>query len=136
MTARRRVAPVALFLALLAAAGPVRGGHGPGPPPAIAPDHLRRLQDAGDPVVVVDLRPAEAFRQRRVRGARSLPLAELPRRLAEIPASTRVVLYGASPEEAAWAYEALRERGYRLTLVLEGGLPAWVRLGLPVDPPR
>jgi rhodanese-related sulfurtransferase len=45
----------------------------------------------------------------------------------------RVVLYGATPEEVAAAYQALRDAGYRNVMVLAGGFPAWLRLGLPVE---
>jgi 3-mercaptopyruvate sulfurtransferase SseA len=44
-----------------------------------------------------------------------------------------VVLYAGTPEDAAAAYQALREVGHRNVMVLAGGLPAWLRLGFPVE---
>lgn len=102
-------------------------------PLAIAPEDVQRYREAGEEIVVIDLRPVEAFRRSHVRRARSLPLEDLRRRLGEIPRAGRVVLCAATPEEAAAAYQALRDAGHRNVMVLAGELPAWLRLGLPVE---
>jgi rhodanese-related sulfurtransferase len=124
-------------LAVGAGGAPVHAVHVPGDTPlAIAPEDVQRYRDAGEEVVVVDLRSPDAFRAGHLPRARSLPLGQLPRREAEVPRSGRVVLYGATPEEAAAAYRALREAGYRNVMVLAGGLPAWIRLGFPLEASR
>lgn len=105
-------------------------------PLAIAPEDLQRYQEAREDVVVIDLRPPEAFRAGHLPHAQSLPLGELRRRAVEVPRAGRVVLYGATPEEAAAGYQALREAGHRNVMVLAGGLPAWIRLGFPVEVAR
>jgi rhodanese-related sulfurtransferase len=113
---------------------PARAVHAPTDSPlAIAPEDVQRYREAGEEVVVIDLRPAEAFRRGRVARAQSLPLGDLRRRLGEVPRTGRVVLYAATPEEAAAAYQALRDAGHRNVMVLAGGLSAWLRLGLPVE---
>jgi rhodanese-related sulfurtransferase len=101
----------------------------------MTPEDVQRYREAGEDVVVVDLRPPDAFRTGHLPRARSLPLGELRGREAEIPRSGRVVLYAATPEEAA-AYRALREAGHRNVMVLAGGLSAWIRLGLPMEAAR
>ena len=105
-------------------------------PLAIACEDVQRYREAGEDVVVIDLRPLEAFRSGHLPRARSLPLDEVRRREAEIPRTGRVVLYASTPEEAAAAYQALREAGHRNVMVLAGGLPAWIRLGYPVETSR
>ena len=105
-------------------------------PLAIACEDVQRYREAGEDVVVIDLRPPEAFRSGHLPRARSLPLGEVRRREAEIPRTGRVVLYASTPEEAAAAYQALREAGHRNVMVLAGGLPAWIRLGYPVETSR
>jgi rhodanese-related sulfurtransferase len=105
-------------------------------PLAIACEDVQRYREAGEDVVLIDLRPPEAFRSGHLPRARSLPLDEVRRREAEIPRTGRVVLYARTPEEAAAAYQALREAGHRNVMVLAGGLPAWIRLGYPVETSR
>jgi rhodanese-related sulfurtransferase len=117
-----------------AAAMAVHAAHAPTDAPLlIAPEDVQRYRDAGEDVIVIDLRPPDAFRGAHLRGARSLPLGELRKRKAEVPRAGRVVLYAATPEEAAVAYQALRDAGHRNVMVLAGGLSAWLRLGLPVE---
>ena len=105
-------------------------------PLAIAPGDVQRYREAGEDVLVIDLRPPDAFRAGHLSHARSVPLGEVRRREAEIPKAGRVVLYGGTPEEAAAAYQALRDAGHRNIMVLAGGLPAWVRLGFPLETTR
>ena len=105
-------------------------------PLAIACEDVQRYREAGEDVVLIDLRPPEAFRSGHLPRARSLSLDEVRRREAEIPRTGRVVLYASTPEEAAAAYQALREAGHRNVMVLAGGLPAWIRLGYPVETSR
>ena len=101
----------------------------------IAPERAKRLLDGGEKLWFIDLRTAVEFKQRRLPGARSIPLTELERRYHEIPKAGRVVLYCACPPgkvEEASAYQLLRNFGYRNVSVLEGGFEEWVRRGYPV----
>jgi len=123
-----------LALAVLGFGSPLWAVHAPTDAPlAIAPEDVQRLREAGETVVLVDLRPAVAFGRGHAAGARSLPLAELRRRQAELPRAGRVVLYGQTAEETAAAYQSLRDAGYRNVMVLAGGLRTWMSLGLPVE---
>jgi rhodanese-related sulfurtransferase len=85
---------------------------------------LARLAD-GD-VVLVDVRPAEEYAAGHIEGARSVPLAELERRLAELPHDTEIVAYCRGPF-CAYAHEAVRRlRGAgRAARRLEDGWPEW-----------
>lgn len=105
-------------------------------PLAIAPEDVQRYREAGEEVVVIDLRPPDAFRAGHLSHARSVPFGEMRRRETEIPRAGRVVLYAGTPEEAAAAYQALRDAGHRNVMVLAGGLAAWVRLGYPLETTR
>ena len=58
-------------------------------------------------VVLVDVRPTEEFAAGHIEGAKSIPLAELERRLAELPADREVVAYCRGPF-CAYAHEAVR----------------------------
>ncbi|MGE0876598.1 MAG: ArsR/SmtB family transcription factor [Burkholderiales bacterium] len=85
-------------------------------------------------VTVLDVRPAEEFAAGHVPGAVNIPIAELARRLAELPKSREVVAYCRGP----WclmsfdAVALLRKRG-RKARRLQDGLPEWRAAGLPVE---
>ena len=67
---------------------------------------LARLR-RGD-IVLVDVRPEEEYAAGHIEGARSIPLDELERRLAELPPDTDVVAYCRGPF-CAFAHEAVRQ---------------------------
>jgi rhodanese-related sulfurtransferase/predicted transcriptional regulator len=92
-------------------------------------DLLERL--AKRDVVLVDVRPPEEFAAGHIEGARSIPLAELERRLAELPADREVVAYCRGPF-CAYAHEAVRQLtdAGRKASRLEDGWPEW-RLAHP-----
>ena len=104
--------------------------------PTLAPDRVARLIAAGEPVVFIDLRPVEAYRQAHVRGARSVPRRDLGWRLGDVPRDGQVVLYSDSDRETSEAYAFLWERGYRNVAVLADGLAGWVQRRLPTGPVR
>ena len=85
---------------------------------------------------VLDVRPEDEFQQGHLPSALNIPLAQLERRLAELPADREVVAYCRGP----WcvlsfeAVAALRQRGYQARR-LEDGFPEWKVAGLPVTHP-
>jgi rhodanese-related sulfurtransferase len=98
---------------------------------SITQSELRRRIRSGD-VVVIDVRPAAEFDAGHVSGARSLPLADLSRRLRDLPKDTEVVAYCRGPYcvYADDAVRLLRRRGYQARR-LEDGYPEWAQAGLP-----
>jgi rhodanese-related sulfurtransferase len=122
---------VGAVLALVTAAP---AGHGGVPTVALTePDYLKWLIDSRQPVVVVDLRPSSEFRRGHLPGAVSVPLAELERRIAEIPTTPMVVLYCRCPlEEAAGAYHVLEAKGYANHVVLQEGYDGWIKRRYPL----
>ena len=94
---------------------------------------LSRLQ-AGEPLVVVDVRPPEEYRAAHIPGALSIPLPELEQRLRELPRDREIVAYCRGPY-CAYAPEAvrrLRESGLRARNLLDG-LPEWSAAGNRVE---
>jgi hypothetical protein len=59
----------------------------------IGVERVKAQLDAGSPPVLVDVRSAEEYRAGHLPSARSIPLEMLPKRIAEIPRDTPVVLY-------------------------------------------
>src|SRR5438309_4147000 len=100
--------------------------------PVTRAELLRRLQ-RGEDVVVLDVRPTEEFAAGHLPPALSIPLAELRRRLRELPRDKEVVAYCRGPY-CAFAHKAVRilqQAGFRARR-LEDGLPEWRAAGLPV----
>ena len=100
--------------------------------PVSREDLLARLQDGM--VTVLDVRPEDEFAVGHLPGALNIPLAELERRLGELPADREVIAYCRGPYcvLSFEAVAALRERGYRVHR-LEDGYPEWKAAGLPVE---
>lgn len=94
---------------------------------------LTRRLTRGD-VIVLDVRPDVEFRAGHIRGALSLPVTNLAKRLRGLPKDVDVVAYCRGPY-CVFADDAVRtltRRGYRAAR-LEDGYPEWVRAGLPVE---
>jgi rhodanese-related sulfurtransferase len=87
-------------------------------------DLLARLA-RGD-IVLVDVRPEAEYEAGHIEGARSIPLDELERRLAELPPDAEVVAYCRGPF-CAYAHEAVRQlhAAGRTARRLEEGWPEW-----------
>jgi rhodanese-related sulfurtransferase len=86
-------------------------------------------------VVLVDVRPESEFAAGHIEGARSIPLDELERRLAELPPEAEVVAYCRGPF-CAYAHDAVRRlRAHgRTARRLEDGWPEWRLAGKPTIP--
>lgn len=93
---------------------------------------LRRRMRDGD-VTVIDVRPEEEYQAGHIPGALTIPVAQLKRRLAEIPKNREVVAYCRGPY-CVFSVEAvglLRKHGYRARRTNEG-FPDWRASGLPI----
>ena len=98
----------------------------------ITRDDLRtRLRD-GD-VVVLDVRPPAEYAAGHIRGALSIPIADLKSRLRDIPDGAEVVAYCRGPYcvYADEAVRALTKKGIR-AVRLEDGFPEWADARLPI----
>jgi len=85
-------------------------------------------------VTVLDVRPPEEYAAGHIRGAINLPLAELAKRLDEIPRDKEIVAYCRGPY-CLLAFDAVAElrKSGRTARRLEDGFPEWKSAGLPVD---
>jgi len=82
---------------------------------------------------VLDVRPEDEFAHGHLPGALNIPLAQLERRLAELPADREIVAYCRGPW-CVLSFEAvavLRQLGYQVRR-LEDGFPEWKMAGLPI----
>lgn len=93
---------------------------------------ILRRAEAGE-VIVLDVRPAEEYAAAHLPHARSLPVRELKKRIAEIPKDVPVVAYCRGPFclMAKDAVEQLRKKGYQ-AFHLTDGVAEWRARGLPI----
>lgn len=114
----------------------VQAGHDDEYVEPISAERVKKLIESGEKFVFVDLRPAGDFQKAHLPGALSIPIAELAKRLGEIPKAGRVVLYCACPPggvDESYSYWMLRDKGYRNIAVLENGFSEWTRRKFPTE---
>ena len=106
-------------------------GDRPGEPVSMQ-ELLKRARSAD--VVVLDTRPASEYEAGHIAGAISVPVADLRRRLKELPKTREYVAYCRGPYcvYADQAVELLQAKGRRARRLLEG-FPEWRAAGLPVE---
>lgn len=104
----------------------------------ITADRVKLLLEAGEKPVLIDLRPVKEFKQKRLPGARSIPMTEVHKRLEEIPRAGRVVLYSTTPrnEIIDEVYQYLDDQGYRNVAVMVEGFQGWVKRKYPIESGR
>src|SRR5919106_71605 len=103
----------------------------------LSADRVKQLMDAGEKLVFIDLRPAKDYQEKRLPGARSIPLAEVASRFGEIPKSGRVILYcDCKPYDVADRAVFLEYRGFKNIFILPDGYSGWVKRGYPVETTR
>lgn len=88
-------------------------------------------------VVVIDVRPRTEYEAAHLPFARSMPMAEIEQRLAELPTDVEIVAYCRGPfcllsEEAV---ALLTAKGYRVRKLLDG-VSEWLAAGFPVEAPE
>jgi molybdopterin/thiamine biosynthesis adenylyltransferase/rhodanese-related sulfurtransferase/molybdopterin converting factor small subunit len=92
---------------------------------------LQALQARGEDLVLIDVREPHEFEIARIPGARLIPLATLPERLAELDSSRPIVLHCHHGTRSMRALEMLRRAGFRKLRNLRGGIDSWSR---EIDP--
>lgn len=97
----------------------------------ITPRDLQTLREQGAAPLLLDVRSPLEFEGERIEEARLVPLDELDARLDEIPEQAETVVVCRTGVRATLAAETLARAG-RKACVLEGGMVAWRRAGLPV----
>jgi rhodanese-related sulfurtransferase len=85
-------------------------------------------------VLVLDVRESIEWKAGRIPGALHIPLAHIPSRRRELPRDKTIVTVCRSGHRSGLAARGLQHAGYQIEN-LDGGMKAWARAGLPLDPP-
>ncbi|MFJ8196469.1 rhodanese-like domain-containing protein [Streptomyces sp. NPDC096152] len=88
-------------------------------------DELRRLLESDEPPLVLDVRNAGEREAGFIDGSLHIPLAELARRIDEIPAGRPLVVHCAGGHRSSIAASLLRHKGRADVSDLLGGYAAW-----------
>ena len=99
---------------------------------ALTPHAAQRLLEAGE-AILIDVRGFDEFAAGRAEPAKCIPLADLERRLAEIPSGKTICVMCTSGNRSAMAVERLRALGIPNIVDVQGGFKAWEAAGLPVQ---
>lgn len=101
-----------------------------------AEDARVQMESARPPWYVIDVRDSRAWVTRgRISGAALVPLEDLEANVEDLHVRTDqvVLLYGDDERRALAAARILASHGFPHLRVLQGGLDAWSRAGLPVE---
>jgi rhodanese-related sulfurtransferase len=96
-------------------------------------DELRRLLDREEPPLVLDVRNTAEREEGFIEGSLHIPLAELSRRIDEIPADRPLVVHCAGGHRSSIAASLLRHQGRTDVSDLIGGYGAWLALPASAD---
>ena len=91
---------------------------------SIEPADFRKQMEGGNAPQVVDVRTPSEWESGHIDGALHIPLAELPARMAEVPAGPVAVFCG-SGYRSAIAHSLLLRSGHRDVVDILGGWKAW-----------
>jgi len=90
---------------------------------------LRERLDAGEEIVIVDVRDAPELAGGVLPGAVHIPLPELEARWTELEGADEVVCYCAVGRRSMMAAKLLRKKGLINATSLEDGIPGWQQAG-------
>ena len=101
-------------------------------------DEVKARLDRGEQFTFIDSRNPKAWgeAETKIAGALRVPDDEVEQNLSEISHERTVITYCTCPHEASAAKtaEQLAEHGYKNVHPLFGGMEAWEKEGLPVEP--
>jgi rhodanese-related sulfurtransferase len=97
-------------------------------------NEFQRMQDAGEKLVLIDVREDREWEAGHAQDAIHLSKGLIERDIERtIPdRSTTMVLYCGGGYRSALATDSIRKMGYENAISLDGGWKAWVDAGLPV----
>src|SRR6195256_3609052 len=100
----------------------------------ITPVDLKKRLDAGDDVLILDVREPNEYQINRIAGSVLIPLGELPRRYAELPKDKDIVAHCKMGGRSAKAMEFLQTVGFKRVKNLRGGILEWIDKVDPSQP--
>lgn len=97
----------------------------------IAPSELKHRFDAGEPIVLLDVREPDEIATASLPGATVIRMAEIPARFTELPRDVPIAVMCHHGARSELVTRFLNDNGYERAMNLAGGIDAW---SLSVDP--
>ncbi|CCQ74326.1 putative Rhodanese-like protein [Magnetospira sp. QH-2] len=107
--------------------------------PFVPVDELKGKMDAGEDLVVIDVRTNSEFAEGRVPGSVNLPLGDISAKLNQLGGALDdykthpVYAICRTDNRSANAARALKKAGFANLKVVSGGVSAWKRKSYPVE---
>jgi adenylyltransferase/sulfurtransferase len=98
--------------------------------PEITVEELKRRQDSGEDIFVLDVREPHEYQISNL-GGYLIPLGDLPKRVSELDSSREIVAHCKMGGRSAKAVDFMRQAGFTKVKNLKGGINAWAE---KVDP--
>jgi sulfur-carrier protein adenylyltransferase/sulfurtransferase len=92
---------------------------------------LKRMHDAGEPFVLLDVREDDEFEMARLPWAKHVPMGQVAERLGELPKDQPIVVMCHGGRRSQRVAQFLRQNGFAEVANLTGGIDAWSR---EIDP--
>jgi rhodanese-related sulfurtransferase len=83
-------------------------------------------------VVFLDVRPSTSWKAYHIENSVSMPLAEIPARLSELPHTGVIVIVDGTGDLSPRAQSILQKAGFSKVGSMTGGLDAWIQRGFPI----
>ena len=94
-------------------------------PDDISVEQLKKMRDAKEDFVLVDVRNPDEFEISVIEGSVKLPLPELPQRFKELPKDKLLAVHCKMGGRSARAVNFLKTQGYTKVKNVAGGINAW-----------
>jgi molybdopterin/thiamine biosynthesis adenylyltransferase len=106
--------------------------------PEQGPAEVKKRLDAGESVVVVDVRDPDEYRDGHIEDAANISRGFLEFRIGTVASdpAAPIVLYCQTGLRSVLAAKALKDLGYQNVVNLQGGFQKWAQSGLPVAKDR
>jgi len=93
--------------------------------PEITAREVKKLMDAKEPFVLIDVREPHEYQICRIPGSKLIPLGEIPKRMNELNSADEIVVHCKVGMRSAQAVQLLMKAGFRKIHNLKGGILAW-----------
>lgn len=100
--------------------------------PMISPQRLTELVNKENGVVI-DVRKADDYRRTRIAASRNIPADQIQNRLGELDKTRPIVLVDRTGGLSKTVAQLLRGMGFDKVYILENGLFAWQKEGMPLE---